>query len=130
MASRRGLTLDFCLEKRIGCPMESPPTLAGSPAITPPYKHGGTSMRVWNNGDQVRLKSGRPKMTVSGQDSGIVFCQWFDENGRLQTGQFAPESLEEVCDNPAPASVVTTDGGPQRPTPVDVASPYFGKRGR
>src|SRR5262245_3958502 len=31
MASRRGLALDFCLEKRIGCPTESPPKKVACP---------------------------------------------------------------------------------------------------
>jgi uncharacterized protein YodC (DUF2158 family) len=51
---------------------------------------------LFNIGDIVRLKSGGPKMTVSGytQISDVVICQWFNSNGELQRSRFRESSLE------------------------------------
>src|SRR3954451_7059459 len=45
MASWRALCLGFCLENRIGCPMESPPTLSSSSAA-PGYHHSVARLGV------------------------------------------------------------------------------------
>jgi uncharacterized protein YodC (DUF2158 family) len=48
-------------------------------------------------GDIVRLKSGRPPMTISdhNRDVGIVFCGWF-WRGRCFGERFGTEQLELV----------------------------------
>lgn len=52
-------------------------------------------MPEWKSGQVARLKSGGPAMTVSGVVGGVVVCQWF-EGKKTLTGQFAPETLEEL----------------------------------
>jgi len=53
-------------------------------------------------GEVVRLKSGGPKMTVTSLDEGSlgsgpeVWCEWFDDKTKVQSGGFAPTSLEKV----------------------------------
>lgn len=49
-------------------------------------------------GDQVRLLSGGPDMTVSSifpMDNSIS-CQWFGGK-RLETGTFSPKTLEKIA---------------------------------
>jgi len=45
-------------------------------------------------GDDVRLKSGSPQMTVDDtyNDHGLVTCKWFD-GAELKSGHFSGESL-------------------------------------
>lgn len=48
-------------------------------------------------GDTVRLKSGRPVMTVEVpvvSGTGKVRCQWFDDKKVLQSAVFFPDALE------------------------------------
>ena len=46
-------------------------------------------MTDFSEGDVVRLNSGGPKMTVLQTKSGEqIKCQWFDRNGKIQTGDF------------------------------------------
>jgi uncharacterized protein YodC (DUF2158 family) len=47
-------------------------------------------------GDNVRVKSGGPLMTI--QKIGVEFanCTWFDENNDVQTESFRPEVLESA----------------------------------
>lgn len=51
-------------------------------------------------GDVVRMKSGGPRMTVSGEaDGGALTCRWFNQDGRkfdVQHASFKPEVLEKV----------------------------------
>jgi uncharacterized protein YodC (DUF2158 family) len=54
--------------------------------------------KQWKSGDKVRLPSGGPDMTVKVQvskefEGEIVVCQWFDREGQLQNGEFAPDQL-------------------------------------
>lgn len=44
-------------------------------------------------GDQVRLRSGGPLMTVGSFSTDCVSCQWF-ERKELRSGVFSPESLK------------------------------------
>jgi uncharacterized protein YodC (DUF2158 family) len=57
----------------------------------------------WKSGDQVKLKSSGPQMTVkiqyragTGPVSEVVLCQWFDKEEKLYSGEFAPDSLDAV----------------------------------
>lgn len=50
----------------------------------------------FNSGDEVRLKSGGPKMTVVVTSSNLVYCQWFNENNDLEQGTFAEHVLDLV----------------------------------
>jgi uncharacterized protein YodC (DUF2158 family) len=53
-------------------------------------------MTKFKEGDIVQLKSGGPKMTVTGfSTSGYLYCKWF-AGSKLQDGSFNPESLEAV----------------------------------
>jgi uncharacterized protein YodC (DUF2158 family) len=45
-------------------------------------------------GDNVRLKSGSPLMTVQKIGPEFANCTWFDENNDVQTESFRPEVLE------------------------------------
>ena len=51
-------------------------------------------------GDVVQLKSGGPKMTVTGvgnsfmTDEATIWCTWFDGTKKLD-GDFPPEALEK-----------------------------------
>ena len=50
-------------------------------------------------GDVVMLKSGGPKMTITGGPSENIrgyYCQWFDENGTISRARFPAESLMKV----------------------------------
>lgn len=47
----------------------------------------------FKTGDTVRLASGGPVMTAVGAKGGVVLCQWFTEDGRLQTAEFPSGSL-------------------------------------
>lgn len=53
-------------------------------------------------GDVVQLKSGGPPMTVTkilnGRDGIMVFVSWFNEQGKLEHGRFAPDSLRSLED--------------------------------
>jgi uncharacterized protein YodC (DUF2158 family) len=44
-------------------------------------------------GDVVQLKSGGPKMTVTGSYSLYVRCNYFDNDGRLFDSSFPPDAL-------------------------------------
>jgi uncharacterized protein YodC (DUF2158 family) len=55
----------------------------------------------FKEGDQVRLKSGSPVMTVDRIDEGLgdlcpatVHTAWFDARGKLNRGVFSPEALQ------------------------------------
>jgi uncharacterized protein YodC (DUF2158 family) len=50
-----------------------------------------------NIGDVVRLKSGSPKMTITGRDSSRLYCKWF-EGSNLYEGNFPPEALRKVSE--------------------------------
>jgi len=65
----------------------------------------------WNPGDKVKLVTGGPDMAVQIQgtkltvplggttpvpSADLVLCQWFDKDGNLCHGEFAPESLVAV----------------------------------
>jgi uncharacterized protein YodC (DUF2158 family) len=45
-------------------------------------------------GDNVRLKSGGPLMTIQKIGDEFANCTWFDENDEVQTQSFRPEVLE------------------------------------
>lgn len=56
-------------------------------------------------GDVVRMKSGGPKMTIVriweqygtvGADGPKAYCQWFTNNGLLESQSFAIDTLEVV----------------------------------
>lgn len=51
----------------------------------------------WKRGDVVRLASGGPPMTVTGDSSahpGLVWCMWFDSTpGPALTQEFQPDAL-------------------------------------
>lgn len=56
-------------------------------------------------GDVVRIKSGGPKMTVVriweqygtvGADGTKAYCQWFTNNGLLESQSFSIDTLEVV----------------------------------
>jgi len=47
-------------------------------------------------GDVVQLKSGGPKMTVTGSYSLYVRCNYFDNDGRLFDSNFPPDALNKV----------------------------------
>ena len=54
---------------------------------------------MFQKGDVVVLKSGGPKMTITGlpnEHSRGFFCEWFDENGALSRARFAGEALKRV----------------------------------
>ena len=51
---------------------------------------------MFNKGDVVVLKSGGPKMTVCGtpgENRSGFFCEWFDDNGKLERANFPGEAL-------------------------------------
>lgn len=48
-----------------------------------------------NDGDVVQLKSGGPKMTVTGDTLGAPICKWFDGT-TLKEGVFSNASLNVV----------------------------------
>ena len=48
-------------------------------------------------GDRVRLKSGGPLMTVASideTDTHGVWCQWFQDDGKLESDYFKPTTLK------------------------------------
>lgn len=48
-------------------------------------------------GDQVRLKSGGPVMTVESSGPGTVTCTWFYDGMPVRTREvFMPETLEKL----------------------------------
>jgi uncharacterized protein YodC (DUF2158 family) len=58
-------------------------------------------------GTKVKLNVGGPDMAVkrhadAGPGPTLVVCQWFD-GGKLEEGQFAPETLIAVSSQTAPA---------------------------
>lgn len=54
------------------------------------------SMKDFNVGDIVKVKSGGPKMTVDQiTHKGEVSCTWFS-GSKMQTGYFHPETLQKV----------------------------------
>lgn len=59
---------------------------------------------VFQVGNEVRLKSGGPVMTVAGPDTvmgeptGDLRCTWFDNQGVVQSNGFHPEMLEDASD--------------------------------
>jgi uncharacterized protein YodC (DUF2158 family) len=53
-------------------------------------------MDAFKTGDVVRLKSGGPGMTVQKLLRNLVHCQWFVDGKKLQSGSFAPETLDAV----------------------------------
>jgi uncharacterized protein YodC (DUF2158 family) len=62
----------------------------------------------FKKGDVVKLASGGPKMTVTGEGAygtGVA-CEWFDAKGNRQTGDFEPEALVKVPPTGAPQIVV------------------------
>lgn len=56
----------------------------------------------FKEGDQVRLKSGGPDMTVNKVSEGIglnditIHTVWFDERCKLNTGAFSPDALDNA----------------------------------
>ena len=65
------------------------------------------AMEEFKPGDVVRLKSGGPPMTCEKglNADGVVFCEWFDKNGRYDSRGFFPAVLVRCeCAAPAPAS--------------------------
>lgn len=55
------------------------------------------TMQPLEVGDQVRLKSGGPVMTVSKvHDVAKVTCDWFDEDKGVQSHIFPVKTLERV----------------------------------
>lgn len=51
---------------------------------------------LFNEGDQVRLKSGGPHMTVSSYQDGLVYCKWFDRVTPC-SGMFEETDLEKAA---------------------------------
>jgi len=47
-------------------------------------------------GDVVRLKSGGPKMTVTGNTTKDIWCAWFTEKGEPVRVAFPEEALQPV----------------------------------
>lgn len=45
-------------------------------------------------GDNVRLKSGGPLMTIQKMGPEFANCTWFDEDNEVKTESFRPEALE------------------------------------
>jgi uncharacterized protein YodC (DUF2158 family) len=65
------------------------------------------AMEEFKPGDVVRLKSGGPPMTCESgpNEDGLVTCQWFDKNGRIEGRRFYPAVLVRCeCDAPEPAA--------------------------
>ena len=63
------------------------------------------SKMQWKPGEKVRFSSDGPEMKVRKQgfiNSGtaqveeVTTCQWFDKEGVLKEGTFAPDSLEAI----------------------------------
>ena len=58
-------------------------------------------MAVFNNGDVVCLKSGSLPMTIELiRTDGVIFCKWFDSEGKLCSDSFSDFMLEEYDDTP------------------------------
>ena len=78
--------MGLCTVRPISCPVRAKPAIivlrGNAMAFTP--------------GDNVRLKSGGPLMTI--QKMGVEFanCTWFDEDNEVQTESFRPEALESA----------------------------------
>lgn len=54
---------------------------------------------MFQKGDIVVLKSGGPKMTITGlpnENSRGYFCEWFDETGTISRARFPGEALKKV----------------------------------
>ena len=50
----------------------------------------------FKKGAVVRLNSGGPQMTaLSDEESGKIFCQWFDRNGKMHKAEFDGAALSE-----------------------------------
>lgn len=52
---------------------------------------------MFSKGDVVILKSGGPRMTITGlpnEHTRGYFCEWFDDNGSLNKARFPAESLK------------------------------------
>lgn len=64
-------------------------------------------MAQWRTGQQVRLISGGPVMTVSGEESGKVLCRWF-KGDTLKEKYYGPDELKEVKDDDDDGMRVTT----------------------
>lgn len=61
---------------------------------------------MFAKGDVVVLKSGGPKMTVTGlpnEHSSGYFCEWFDERGGLSRARFPGDALKRIEERHAPA---------------------------
>jgi uncharacterized protein YodC (DUF2158 family) len=58
------------------------------------------TVRHFDNGSLVRLKSGGPLMTVYGEESfdglAIVYAKWFDDRGHAQIDTFHTHSVEKA----------------------------------
>ena len=69
-----------------------------------------TATNEFKPGDVVRLKSGGPPMTCEkGVDGdGLVTCQWFDKNGRIDGRRFFVDVLVRC------ASAAQETAGPSR----------------
>lgn len=73
-------------------------------------------MTKFSVGDVVRLKSGGPKMTVTGiydpEVGSHVYAAWFDNSGTFQSGLFARDSVNAIkADEPEPSHPPTPNPG-------------------
>ncbi len=48
---------------------------------------------AFKKGDIVKLKSGGPKMTISGFDHNLAICVWFDDNNEHKFTRIDQEAL-------------------------------------
>jgi len=64
------------------------------------------AMEEFKPGDVVRLKSGGPPMTCEKgvNEDGLVTCEWFDKNGRIEGRRFFPAVLVRCECDPEPAA--------------------------
>ena len=69
-----------------------------------------------NIGDEVQLKSGGPRMTVTAiHEGGDVSCSWFDDKGNRQGGSFPQAALRIAPEIPRGPRQAGGGGGSNDP---------------
>ena len=51
---------------------------------------------MFKEGDLLMLKFGGPKMTVTDVEKNIVYCSWFDKDGKLEASSFSAGAFEKT----------------------------------